>query len=109
VGRRHLREQCALWRLAHGVETAELLTGELLANAIVHAGTPMELCVELRPGVLHVSVGDEDARRPVPFDAGPATTGGRGLTLVQALAERWGVERDGHDPGKRVWFEVPVG
>jgi anti-sigma regulatory factor (Ser/Thr protein kinase) len=106
-GRRFLRERCADWHVGAGVATAELLAGELMANAIVHAGTPFELAFRLDGDVLRVEVRDSDGHRPVLRHAAPTATGGRGLALVEALADRGGVDRT-DDRGKAVWFEVAI-
>lgn len=113
------------------IDTAMLLTSELVANAVLHAGTPLELVVHATCDILDVSVFDEsldpplavlDARstggpRPTgeePAAEGPAASagdlvastreGGRGLWLLDALADEWGV--DVLPTGKRVWFRL---
>jgi PAS domain S-box-containing protein len=107
-GRAFVREQCRQWSVRTGVDTAELLAGELLANAIVHAGTPLELRLELRAATLRVAVADRDPRRPTRQACSETSIGGRGLALVQALADRWGVDPAELGTGKHVWFELPV-
>ena len=85
-------------------ETARLLVSELVANAVTHAETGVTLQLDLSPERLRVEVRDEAdgeprARRPRHDD--PT---GRGLMIVEALADRWGVEPT--PPGKTVWFEL---
>jgi PAS domain S-box-containing protein len=113
AARRFLRQRCREWSIPRGVDTAELLVSELVTNAVVHAGTPLEVCVELRGPTLRVTVSDDDGRRPAPpatlgVPPGRMSTGGRGLAVVEALADRWGTVPDPAGPGKRVWFEVAV-
>ncbi|MGW5331259.1 ATP-binding protein [Streptomyces bauhiniae] len=95
-------------------DTAELLTAELVANAVEHtAGTgPIELVVELRPTGCQVEVHDPDPEppghltRPVIEEPDPWQEGGRGLLLIRALSSSCG-----HRPtssGKAVWFRLPV-
>jgi hypothetical protein len=60
--------------------------------------------VTCRPPGVRVEVGDTSEQLPVAGDPPHASTGGRGLQLVEALASEWGTTRDG--PGKVVWFEL---
>ena len=96
---------------------AELLTSELVTNAVRHANSPARVVVALAGETLEVGVTDVEPRtrlRPVPV---PATSteddlawlrgGGRGLQLVDALADRWGSEHDG--AGTTSWFALEVG
>ncbi|MFK0173336.1 ATP-binding protein [Streptomyces sp. NPDC090306] len=86
------------------LETAELLTSELVTNALVHTEHDAVLAVTLTARKLRVEVRDFAAHRPSL--RGPADDGthGRGLILVQALADAWGVSA--HAVGKSVWYEL---
>lgn len=84
--------------------TAVLLTSETVTNAIVHGRSDATLTVSASPGVVRVEVGDEDARRPRVGRRDPHALGGRGLEIVQLLAQRWGVRDERR--GKVVWFEL---
>jgi len=86
------------------VDTACLLTSELVANAVVHAGSPVALVVDLDRARLAVEVIDGSPGDPTPTDAAPLDTNGRGLALVDKLADSWGVSR--LLPGKSVWFAL---
>lgn len=88
------------------LDTAALLTTELVSNAIRHTGDELALTVRLQAGVLRVGVSDSSHRRPQLVQAGSRDTSGRGLHLVEALADRWGVDPDGRGLGKTVWFEL---
>jgi len=91
------------------VETAELLTDELVTNAIVHAHSKSYLFVRAVKDVVRVEVTDPDDRLPSMADPDSDALGGRGLVIVNGLASAWGVERAG-DGGKTVWFELsPLG
>ncbi|MFJ9544356.1 ATP-binding protein [Streptomyces sp. NPDC101225] len=105
----------ALAELDHGADcdTAELLTAELVANAVEHTvgDAPIELVVELLPGGCRVEVHDPDPMPPYaltwPGDKEPDVwdEGGRGLLLIRALSSSCG-----HRPttsGKAVWFRLP--
>jgi anti-sigma regulatory factor (Ser/Thr protein kinase) len=88
------------------LDTAALLTTELVSNAIRHTGDELTLSVRLELGMLRVGVSDTSHRRPQLVQAGTRDTSGRGLHLVEALADRWGVDPDGRGLGKTVWFEL---
>ncbi|GAC1319275.1 MAG: hypothetical protein NVSMB12_18490 [Acidimicrobiales bacterium] len=93
------------WGLAGLGETAELCASELATNAVLHAQSPVLLAIALLPDAVRVEV--EDAA-PGPIEAGAlvddGAESGRGLAIVDALTESWGVEQ--HVAGKTVWFEL---
>ncbi|MDH6625804.1 anti-sigma regulatory factor (Ser/Thr protein kinase) [Streptomyces sp. LBL] len=106
----------ALTELDHGADsdTAELLTAELVANAVEHTvgDAPIELVVELLPTGCQVEVHDPDPAPPVsltlPVDIEPDPwqEHGRGLLLIRTLSSSCG-----HRPtesGKAVWFTLPT-
>lgn len=89
-------------------EIVELLLTELISNAVRHAGGIREARITSTPRVVRISVRDDDPRRPVPVsDTGPERVDGRGLVLVEALGQRWGVRRR-VSGGKDVWVDLPV-
>ena len=89
------------------VEAAQLLTSELVTNAVLHAAGAIDVDVDLDLTAVRVEVADVSAERPAPRDATPEDTSGRGLHLVEAMARAWGVDRACED-GKVVWFELDV-
>jgi len=90
------------------IETAELLTDELVTNAIVHARCKSYLFIRAAKGVVRVEVTDPDDRLPSMAVPDTDALGGRGLLIVNGLASAWGVEPAG--AGKTVWFELsPLG
>ncbi|MFH0521149.1 ATP-binding protein [Streptomyces sp. M41] len=106
--RRELRELLRHWGRPGRSDVAELLTSELVTNALVHTDDDAVLTATVGPRGLRVEVRDFVARRPrlrVP-DADDGTNG-RGLVLVQSLADAWGVRV--HGVGKAVWFELDAG
>ncbi|MFJ3498206.1 ATP-binding protein [Streptomyces sp. NPDC086091] len=98
--------------LPHPVpETAEHLIAELAANAATHGrfpGRDFRLALLVDAATLRIEVtdtrGDDLPHRRVP---GPEDESGRGLLLIEALADRWGVER-GPFPRKTVWAELDL-
>jgi anti-sigma regulatory factor (Ser/Thr protein kinase) len=98
-------------------ERALLIVSELVANAAVHAHTVLELSMTANSRSLKLSVRDEDERLPVfggvdsserHLDNGPSSLGegGRGMVIVQGLADEWGV--DVLRGGKRVWARISL-
>lgn len=93
------------------LDVVVLLTSELITNAVVHGDPPYALVIGIEPdGGVRVGVEDGAAHRlPAlrPFDgvAPLESRGGRGLRLVDQLADVWGWNLDdGH--AKRIWFTV---
>ncbi|MEU2777336.1 ATP-binding protein [Streptomyces sp. NPDC007162] len=103
--RRELRELLRHWGRPGRSEIAELLTSELVTNALVHTDREAVLTAVVEPGQLRVEVRDFVARRPrvCAPDTGDGTHG-RGMVLVDSLADAWGVQA--HEVGKSVWFEL---
>jgi anti-sigma regulatory factor (Ser/Thr protein kinase) len=89
---------------------AELLTSEVVSNALQHAGLSRTDALTLRlmlDSYLRVEVVDPGP----PFELGPplphgvsGSPGGFGLAFLEAMATAWGVEPEG--TGKKVWFEI---
>lgn len=108
-----LRTQLTDWKIDGEVaETAELLLSELVTNSLRHASTPPGREIGVRfatyDGRLRVEVADANNCWPTPRQASPEDEGGRGLTLVQALAERWGCCPRRHGIGKATWAELAL-
>ncbi len=117
AARRFLREQLEAWRVEEDtVETAQLCLSEMVTNVVMHARTSSELTLHLEDGVLTVVVRDlggssraGDPTMPVGLGEGedPLSVSGRGLMLVDALADRWGSEADAS--GTTAWFALELG
>lgn len=101
------------WGMPEIADDAELLTGELLVNVLLHTEGGAVLTLEVLPEPVRrvrLSVQDRSSAWPRRRTPGEAATSGRGLLLMDALASRWGVEPRGE--GKAVWCEIgpaPVG
>jgi two-component sensor histidine kinase len=104
--RQFVHRTLGAWQvLATTVETAMLLASELVTNALRHGRGRVALRVEQRRRSVRVIVQDADPALPRPVAAGLEAEGGRGLRLVELLAERWGTETV-PGGGKQVWFEL---
>ncbi|MFF7239105.1 ATP-binding protein [Streptomyces collinus] len=112
-------QQLADWgwvRDSESLDAAEVVVGELAANAVTHGRVPgrdflltmaLTSLSEGRSGILRIEVADcRGERLPIPDEA-PCPSGeqGRGLLLVSALTLRWGVTPR-FPSGKRVWAEL---
>ncbi|MGH9103931.1 MAG: ATP-binding protein [Acidimicrobiales bacterium] len=104
--RRFLRQVLEEWGLRTDPDPSILALSEVVTNAIVHGRSDAEVLVSIRGRTLRVEVRDVSAQRAVRKRYGPQAGTGRGLGIVEALAERWGTEGTG--TGKVVWFELPL-
>lgn len=84
------------------VETAGLLVSELVVNSTLHARSGCDLRIDLDDERLHVQVHDASADLPMKQELSLTSTGGRGLIIVDALSDSWGVTLE--PTGKSVWF-----
>ncbi|PVC91665.1 ATP-binding protein [Streptomyces sp. CS014] len=111
AARRHVRTVLLDWKLCGLVDDASLIAGELATNVISHAkgtGDYFELGLRRRNGVLILEVADSyQWRMPELRKPADDETSGRGLLIVDALAEQWGVRP--RNPGKTVWAHLSVG
>jgi hypothetical protein len=124
------------WGAEGAVDEVTLAVSELVTNAVLHAHTHIEVELCITHGIIEICVSDNDPRpptvRPVrldllaDLDAVPATASveadarhqslhvgasgsiaaGRGLLIVDALADEWGVSE--RADGKEVWLTMPV-
>ena len=93
AGRQWAREHLARLDWTAGspdvVDDVLLTVSELLTNAHLHAHSTAELVMSWDGSCLHVSVGDADCTPPAVREASASATGGRGMALVEALADSW--------------------
>jgi anti-sigma regulatory factor (Ser/Thr protein kinase) len=84
----------------------KLLTSELVGNVVRHAHTEMMVTARLDGPKLTVEVVDDSPDMLVQRDPRLEDPTGRGLLMVNSLADRWGVQR--RKTGKSVWFELDL-
>ncbi|MER5490581.1 ATP-binding protein [Streptomyces sp. NPDC002454] len=96
------------WGLSENLtEDTVLLVSELVGNAVRHTGARnFGLRMARRRGWLRVEVRDPSRALPCRMPVGEWDVSGRGLFLVDKLADRWGVDLLAR--GKTTWFEMRV-
>ena len=105
---RHLvTDACRRWAVPGICNLAELVTSELVGNAVRYAGRDIELSLALDDCELCIGVHDGNPRPPGPqVPATPVAEHGRGLHLISAVARAWGCIP--LDAGKVVWAAVAL-
>ncbi|GAA1102887.1 ATP-binding SpoIIE family protein phosphatase [Streptomyces javensis] len=100
--RHHVTEQLSAWHLDELAMTTELLVSELVGNVVRHAKGPPRLRL-LYGRTLICEVSDRSLTTPRIRRAAETDEGGRGLQLVAALSDRWGMRFSA--TGKCIWTE----
>jgi anti-sigma regulatory factor (Ser/Thr protein kinase) len=112
AARRFVRAVASEWRLPTAVQAdLELLVSELVTNAVLHARSTARLTLDRHGDRVRVTVADDSSVRPRLRNYGTDAVTGRGLVLVDRLAEEWGVDTRpdaAQDAGKQVWFELVI-
>lgn len=102
--RRIVRAYLRYWEMPELTDPVGLAITELLANVLRHVpDRRCRLLVLRQPYGVRVEVSDSSAVLPAVAAPTSDSEGGRGLVLVEAMADEWGVEPTGE--GKTVWFE----
>ncbi|MFE9440474.1 SpoIIE family protein phosphatase [Streptomyces sp. NPDC006602] len=108
VARQHLRELLHDWASADQVDSAVLLLSEMLTNVLVHTDADALLLAEVHgePGGRRIRIEVTDTSDDLPHKRRPGelASSGRGLVLMELLADVWGVDPRGE--GKSIWFEL---
>lgn len=105
-----VRQALTDWDMAELADDAELVTGELLVNVLLHTEGGAVLTLEVLPEPVRrvrLSVQDRSSAWPRRRSPGETATSGRGLLLLDAVSTRWGIEPRGE--GKAVWCEIGPG
>ncbi|MEU9187457.1 ATP-binding protein [Streptomyces sp. NPDC048484] len=112
--RRTVSERLSYLQLPDEVlDNAVLATDELFANAVRHGspgpGDTVTVSVECTGHEVRVTVADRSTDLPCHRTAGMAEESGRGLAIVAALTDDWGIAApEPGETGKRVWFSLDV-
>ncbi|MEU0647665.1 PAS domain S-box protein [Streptomyces umbrinus] len=105
-GRAFLTKALTSWDCTTTADDARLLLSEILTNAVQHAQGPLGLHLCRTATELTVEVSDHSPHLPQPRLAAEDDESGRGLILVRALADTWGVRPT--DEGKTTWFTLAL-
>ncbi|KOU63761.1 phosphatase [Streptomyces sp. MMG1533] len=108
VARQQLRELLHDWPSPDQIDSAVLLLSEMLTNVLVHTDADALLLAEVRGEAggrrMRVEVTDTSDDLPHKRRPGELASSGRGLVLIELLADAWGVDPRGE--GKSIWFEL---
>jgi anti-sigma regulatory factor (Ser/Thr protein kinase) len=92
----------------HRLYDAQLLTSEIVTNAVKHAGGILTIVIECDQETLAVAVSDDSPDVPVVRDFRAESIGGRGMRLLDHLAAAWGCTPRPEGNGKVVWFRLAL-
>ncbi|MEU6553791.1 SpoIIE family protein phosphatase [Streptomyces sp. NPDC046915] len=109
LARHMIRAAVRAWGIGERADEIELVADELITNALMHTEGSAIVTLRVLSGIdrrLRVEVEDSSSALPRRRDAGESGVSGRGLLLVDRLADAWGVEARGG--GKCVWCEFTV-
>ncbi|WP_232661885.1 ATP-binding protein [Pseudonocardia sp. TRM90224] len=111
IARRHLTTQLRTWQIAHvdDVETAALITNELVTNAVEHSpkgATVIGFALSFDGAALTIEVRDSSHSPPQLQPLNPLASRGRGLQMIDALTSHWHYEL--YDTGKTVRAVLPT-
>ena len=104
--RHHVHALLAPVAQRHALVDVDLIVSELAANAVQHARTPFSVEVSQAGAIARVSVRDGHPAVPVLRHSSASAVGGRGLALIESLADSWGVSAT--PAGKEVWATIAL-
>jgi PAS domain S-box-containing protein len=104
AARTHVREQLTSAGRSELEEVAVLLVSEVVTNALLHAGTDIDVDVRVDPAGVRVAVGDGSTHMPSRRRYATTSGTGRGLLMLESLVDDWGVTPE--PEGKTVWFQL---
>ncbi|HLN76221.1 MAG TPA: SpoIIE family protein phosphatase [Nocardioidaceae bacterium] len=108
--RRFVRKTLEEWDAEDLTDEAVLATSELVTNAVIHAGTPVRVALEVDAQGLRLEVEDMHPSRSLPLGVerpSDDAESGRGLLIASAMAGAWGVDYSAG--AKRVWLRLERG
>ena len=100
--RRFVAETLQRWGREALIDDAAIAVTELATNAVLHATSDFDVTMSLLDGGVRIAVSDGSRSLPVLHDPSVDAPSGRGIAVVAALADRWGIEL-GPSAGKTVW------
>lgn len=104
AARRFVSATLAAWGCDDLEYEVTLLVSELVANALLHASTELDVVLRRTERGIRVEVHDRNHRLPTRKHYSITSTTGRGLALVEDLARAWGAQAT--PGGKFVWFDL---
>jgi GAF domain-containing protein/anti-sigma regulatory factor (Ser/Thr protein kinase) len=110
--RRFVHDQLGSWGLEHMADAVELAASEIVTNALIHAGSDVDVRLRAFTDHLRLEVRDSDANPPIPSslslaeDEIPEAEHGRGLLIVDAVADEWTSHPNGQ--GKTVSMKMSI-
>jgi anti-sigma regulatory factor (Ser/Thr protein kinase) len=90
------------------IDSIAVMVSELATNSVRHAASAFTLSIERDHRQVRVAVTDDGDRLPSLRAPDPHDHSGRGLQIVRALADEWGVTETVGRPGKTVWFVLAL-
>jgi two-component sensor histidine kinase len=85
-----------------------VIASELATNCIRHGATAFEIRIDQLPDRILIETEDDGDGEPVMRTPAPTDTSGRGLQIVKALADNWGVVKGAASRGKTVWAVLAI-
>lgn len=89
-------------------EVVVLMVSELATNSVRHAASEFTVSIDRRSDEIKINVTDQGTGRPSLRAPASTEPSGRGLRIVRAFADSWGITEASDDPGKTVWFTVAL-
>jgi anti-sigma regulatory factor (Ser/Thr protein kinase) len=86
------------------LDAVELMVSELATNCVQHAESDFEIAVDVSKPEIRIEARDTGEGRPAPRSPTPSEPTGRGLRIVEAMSDSWGVVPGAR--GKTVWFTI---
>jgi anti-sigma regulatory factor (Ser/Thr protein kinase) len=86
------------------LDAVELMVSELATNCVQHANSEFEITIDISNPDIRIEARDSGQGRPLPRSPGPSEPTGRGLRIVEAMSDEWGVVPSAS--GKTVWFKI---
>ncbi|MEU8269727.1 ATP-binding protein [Sphaerisporangium sp. NPDC049002] len=102
-----VRQTLIKWQLAVSSDLTDdivLATTEVLSNAVLYGLPPIQLTLRVTGETVSAEVSDHGTGRPERSPEDDDAEHGRGLTIVEALCDEWGILPDQDGTGKTVWF-----